>query len=486
MGADALTRYEVNVNSSIFSNRKVPGMRILIAEDDKVSMLVLSRILEQLGHEVVCAADGAQAWQQLAGGTFDAIVSDWMMPEMDGLELCRRLRAEQGRAYTYFILLTAKAQQEARAEALAAGVDDFLVKPLQKEELMARLTVARRILDIQDALRTWSARLEMTAGYLETANRRFSDLFIGLPVACLTFDLDGQIMEWNRAAETLFMIKPEEVWQASLSEVIAPQNPGWVDGFRERALQSGVEEEEVVFERRDGERRYVVYSAFPLRGPQAAPVGIVCTANDITERRELEKRLEEQLKIAQELNGALDEERSKLAVANQRLEELASTDALTGLKNRRAYEGVLHAQHSFAIRQNQPLSLILLDVDHFKSYNDTYGHPAGDVVLREVAQTLVSCVRAEDTVARYGGEEFVVVLPATNRESALVIAEKLRSHIEKRDWPNRPITISLGVAMLRPSQTIPELVDAADNALYAAKQGGRNRVWYFDEQPMAA
>ncbi|HRF58351.1 MAG TPA: diguanylate cyclase [Fimbriimonadaceae bacterium] len=461
-------------------------MRILIAEDDKVSMLVLSRILEQLGHEVVCAADGAEAWQILSAETFDAIVSDWMMPEMDGLELCRRLRAEQGRAYTYFILLTAKAQQEARAEALAAGVDDFLVKPLQKEELMARLTVARRILDIQDALRTWSTKLEMTAGYLETANRRFSDLFIGLPVACLTFDLEGKIMEWNRAAETLFMIQPEDVWQASLTDVVAPENPDWVESFRARALERGVDEEEVIFERRDGAKRYVVYSAFPLRGQNAAPVGIVCTANDITERRELEKRLEVQLKIAQELNAELDEERSKLATANHRLEELAATDALTGLRNRRAYEDVLHAQYSFAIRQEQDLSLILLDVDHFKSYNDNFGHPAGDVVLRDVAQTLVSNVRAEDLVARYGGEEFVVVLPITDRTSALVIAEKLRAAIEQRAWPHRPITISLGVATLTSDQSTADLVDAADNALYAAKQAGRNRVWYFDEQPMAA
>ena len=135
-----------------------------------------------------------------------------------------------------------------------------------------------------------------------------------------------------------------------------------------------------------------------------------------------------------------------MARQNARLAELATTDELTGVKNRRRFREDLELLFAQADRQASPLSLIMLDIDHFKQYNDAFGHPAGDEVLRRVGTTLQSAVRAHDVVARYGGEEFVVLLPATEANEALEVAERLRSAIADQPWPLRKVTASLGVA----------------------------------------
>jgi diguanylate cyclase len=167
------------------------------------------------------------------------------------------------------------------------------------------------------------------------------------------------------------------------------------------------------------------------------------------------------------------------------LGRLAAADPLTGLANRRAFNAELDRALARAARRAEPIALILLDVDHFKSVNDTWGHQIGDEVLRDVARTLSSTVRAEATVARHGGEEFAVLLPDCGTGDALLVAERLRGAVARvtvRD--TSPITISVGVAVLGPTiRTAAQLLDAADRALYAAKRAGRNRVRCADELP---
>lgn len=168
------------------------------------------------------------------------------------------------------------------------------------------------------------------------------------------------------------------------------------------------------------------------------------------------------------------------------LESLSLLDALTGIPNRRRFNEALILEWKRAVRDATPLSLIMIDIDHFKQYNDHYGHGAGDVCLQRVAAELAkSAVRPGDVVARYGGEEFVVILPETDREAAGLIAERLRERIEKLNLPHAysatksVITISAGVATqaeLSESLLPQTLHDAADKALYMAKAGGRNRV----------
>ncbi len=307
-------------------------MKVLIAEDDLTSAHILTRAVSDLGYESDLARDGAEAWAKIERDDPSLVISDWMMPQVDGPELCRMIRRRpSAKPYIYTILLTSKTYREDRLEALQAGADDFLTKPLDLVELAARLTVAQRILSIQQELRDRAVQLELL-------------------------------------------------------------------------------------------------------------------------KAELERR-------------------------NLQLSELATTDGLTGLKNHRHFREVLEGNFALAVRRGLPLSVILLDVDQFKSFNDTFGHPAGDEVLIGVARALDGNARSHDLVARYGGEEFILLLPATDSLAAQALGERLREAIMAGPWTHRPITASFGIATTGQATLAPsQLVDEADRALYFSKQNGRNQV----------
>jgi diguanylate cyclase (GGDEF)-like protein/PAS domain S-box-containing protein len=173
----------------------------------------------------------------------------------------------------------------------------------------------------------------------------------------------------------------------------------------------------------------------------------------------------------------LETKQMELLAANAQLEALATTDGLTGLKNRRTFDQRLEEEFARARRYDAPLSLLLLDVDKFKQYNDSFGHPAGDEVLKGVAKILADGVRGTDIAARYGGEEFALILTGTEAPGAMILAERLREKIEGREWPNREVTASIGVCTFRPEMRArAEMTAGADAALYASKEAGRNRV----------
>jgi len=168
-----------------------------------------------------------------------------------------------------------------------------------------------------------------------------------------------------------------------------------------------------------------------------------------------------------------------------RMEKLATTDGLTGLNNHRTFQEVMARELERAKRYARPLSLLLTDIDHFKSFNDTYGHPVGDLVLREIAGCIRSALRVSDIPARYGGEEFAVVLPETDEQGAMITAEKIRQTVENRvidSGPNKlRVTISIGcVTYPTYGTTQQEIIDCSDKALYASKKGGRNRVTMYN------
>lgn len=178
-----------------------------------------------------------------------------------------------------------------------------------------------------------------------------------------------------------------------------------------------------------------------------------------------------------EARAALEIKQAELVEANARLEALATLDALTGLKNRRVFQEQLDFQIALAIRTASPLSVLILDVDHFKYINDTFGHPTGDRYLQMLARILQQNSRDVDIVARYGGEEFAIILLNTNQIDAINVAEKLRRAVEAESWPNTAITISIGVSTL--SDDVHDqlhLLSSADRALYLSKERGRNRV----------
>lgn len=181
-------------------------------------------------------------------------------------------------------------------------------------------------------------------------------------------------------------------------------------------------------------------------------------------------------------NDQLREQQEKLREANELLQALATTDGLTGLKNYRTFKERLIEEFERAKRYHLPLSLMLLDVDHFKAFNDTQGHPAGDEVLKRVAKLLTESTRSTDFVARYGGEEFAVLLPFTHQSAALALAERTRAAIAQAKWDLRAVTASIGVATINDTtHTWDILVKQADTALYHSKQTGRNRVSHANE-----
>ncbi|MEP6757494.1 MAG: diguanylate cyclase [Chthonomonadales bacterium] len=198
---------------------------------------------------------------------------------------------------------------------------------------------------------------------------------------------------------------------------------------------------------------------------------------DVTSRVEAAQQLEEQMDKLHVANVALESQADRLAAVNSQLATLSNTDSLTGVRNRRAFEEKLREEHAFSQSHHTPLSLLLLDVDYFKAFNDKFGHPAGDSVLGQVGTILSENARIGDCVARYGGEEFAVILVGTDSETALVIAERFRELIQTASWSKRTITASFGVATKDNSMTSEfDLVAAADTALYQSKQNGRNMV----------
>jgi two-component system, cell cycle response regulator len=455
--------------------------RVLIVEDDPVSAKLIHRLFVTQGIAVHQAHDGLEALRLHSQHPYRIVVSDWMMPEMDGVSLCREFR-KLGGPYVYFILCTARHQREDRLEAYDAGVDDFLVKPLDRHELHARLNVARRILASEDALQRQNEQLEVAALELARANtdlgvasRRYQELFDGLPVACFTFDQDGLIQKWNRAAVSVF----------GIDSVFAEGRPLWeLLGTADRKVWSPQRvkslfetETQPTFDwqySRQGELRYLACSIIALTDLDKN-IGAICSNIDITKRKRAEHQVAEQTEL-------LNRQKIELEAMNQRLSHLAITDGLTGLWNHRRFKELLSESVELFGRTLEPFSLILLDIDHFKGVNDELGHQVGDEVLQQFAETIRQCARSYELPARYGGEEFAIILRNCNDDQAVAAAERFRAAVQKHHWKHRPMTASFGVATYSVPGINPNaLIMEADHALYAAKQRGRNRVVHWRE-----
>ena len=251
------------------------------------------------------------------------------------------------------------------------------------------------------------------------------------------------------------------------------------------------------------------YMGAPLVTPDGHVLGSLCTIDRVvrhpTEQQALAlQALARQVMQLLELRHRNHEIRELLSERAVQMRELSNyqvlleqhnrqlltesrTDRLTKIGNRMALDQYLVAAHQDSVKLHRPLSILLIDVDHFKPYNDQFGHPAGDEVLQQVAALLYDSCRTTDFAARYGGEEFMLILPETTARTALQVADRLRRSIEEEQFPNRKITISIGVARMIPRKgeaplSVSELISRADQALYQAKGAGRNQVKLFDDR----
>jgi diguanylate cyclase (GGDEF)-like protein/PAS domain S-box-containing protein len=312
-------------------------------------------------------------------------------------------------------------------------------------------------------------------------------------------DAGGLIRFCNRSAEHILGMTAEDMRVGNLFDplgtMIAEDGAG-LSGKQHPitlALSTGQAQQGVVasIRRPDGQYRWLLLNAQPVfEAGDAAPAGAVATFVDITGRKDSERQASEQIEEIRRLNSMMLCQMIDLKTLNDQLEALATQDGLTGLKNHRAFHKRLSEEFDRSQRHGTPLSVILLDVDHFKLYNDAFGHPAGDTVLSKLAAILQENARDSDVlgrnsatdaperiVARHGGEEFSVILPHTDASGAMKVAERLRVAIQNAAWDNRPITASFGIASLVPGITDPTaLITTADKALYRSKTRGRNRV----------
>lgn len=307
-------------------------MKILLADDDALSRLILKKAVERLGHSCVTVNDGRQAWARVREEAFDVVISDWMMPDMDGLELCKRIREEEGAGgYTYFVLLTANDDRQDRMTGMQAGADDYLTKPLDPDDLQLRLIAGQRI---------------------------------------------------------------------------------------------------------------------------------------------------------SQLHQKILQQQQELEALNKTLYAEGRRDALTGIPNRLALHDDLDQAMARSQRGESTFCIALFDIDHFKNYNDRFGHLGGDETLRAVAQALEAACRAGDSVYRYGGEEFCALFLDQSLDHASIAVERMRAAVQAlgREHPLNSaapvVTVSCGVAAHSgaPGLSAEAVLEHADQALYISKESGRNLV----------
>lgn len=374
-------------------------------------------------------------------------------------------------------------------EWINTGVE--LVLPSTRDEKFFHvLTFAIKIHDDRTQWREAEERLtrsnddlHASIESLEIASRRFEALFSGLPVGCFTFDSKGMIHEWNGLASTIFGIEGYQAFLNSVWDVLDPDGTGsWTPELVDQIFSTdGGSEFDWTFTKDNGEVVHLACKVVCLTNKKGDVVAAIAGNLDITARVLAQQQLEEQMRENRNYLKVMERQRLKLQEANRQLRRLAVTDGLTSLTNRRRFNELLEEVLDRAIRQSHTFSVLMFDIDHFKSLNDVFGHQAGDEILEKFAEILRDTARRYERPARYGGEEFAIILDNCDKTASLIAAERFRAAINSYPWPYRDITSSIGCSTFTGVESVRELVEQADLALYASKNNGRNRVTHVDD-----
>ena len=446
--------------------------RILVVDDIEANVRLLQAKLQAEYYHVLTASDGATALAIAAEERPDLLLLDVMMPGMDGFEVCRRLKDDSETRHIPIVLVTALDGRADRITGLEAGADEFLTKPIDDVMLFARVRSLTRLKLVIDELRQ-----------REASGRR-----IGV--------IAGAASRLGGAGGRVLIVDDQERQAQRMFSELAIEHRPVLESDPEKAHLTARGPVDLIIVNTMARSFDGLRFAAQIRSDESTRHLPILGVIDPDDRPRLVKALE--IGLNDVLTRPIDPQelsaRVKSQVRGKRYTdflrnnldhslELAVTDQLTGLHNRRYMTGQLGALVTRAARGGDPVSALMIDIDHFKKINDGFGHDIGDEVLREFAVRLASNVRAIDLPCRYGGEEFVVIMPGTRLEDAEKIAERIRRHVAGSPFrvsggaESLTVTISIGVAATAGEGDHAEaLLKRADEAMYTAKSTGRNAV----------
>lgn len=456
--------------------------RILVVDDLLPNRRLLEAKLKGEYYEVATAESGPQAIQLATENPPDVILLDVMMPEMDGFEACKILKNSPKTADVPVVMVTALSDVEDRVQGLNSGADDFLTKPINDLALFARIRSLVRLKSMTDQLKLRDQTGEEIDSSYSTGNIR---------------DVTGaRIMIIDDDA-----VQAQQI-NAKLSEI--GMNSSIISDPAEAVRTSEQEDFDLIMVSTQLATDDGIHLCMHLRSQDKTrntPL-LIIIEDDNTDLliKALDMGINDYLITPIDSNEVIA--RAKIQVRRKKYQdalqasqkeslELAIKDGLTSVYNRRYFDTHLQRMLKNAKDKGQSLSLMMIDMDHFKSVNDTYGHQSGDEILKQLAARVKSCVRPTDLVARYGGEEFSVVMPDTDLKHAAIVAERVRKSIEGLDFdiPVEPgklkKTVSIGVSVAIASDSVSSLVERADKGLYHVKNTGRNKVAVFAAKPKA-
>ena len=448
---------------------------VLVVDDVPANVKLLEAKLTNEYYDVITAKDGYECLEQTKARKPDLILLDVMMPGIDGFEVCRQLKQDPDVSHIPVVMVTALSEPSDRVQGLEAGADDFITKPINDTALFARVRSLVRIKTLIDELRLRDksgSQLGMSA----------SDYSLNFDVSGAKLMLiDDDIVQSRRVRERLssggYVVSDFTDHKAALDH--ARSNPDFdliiistqladIDGIRLATQFKAIEavRNVPILMMVDEEEQHLM-----LKGLELGVNDYLLTPVDFNEMFARVKTQVRRKKYQEALRSNYQESVS-----------MAVVDGLTRLYNRHYLDTHLKNLVRQAGEQARALSVVIMDMDHFKSVNDTYGHDVGDQVLKQLAAIIMNTIRSADLAARYGGEEFVILMPETDLGRAFEAAERLRRAVEgtpfvvTHEVGQLSKTVSIGYATMDANDTPESLLKRADVALYQAKNTGRNKV----------
>ncbi|WP_417520198.1 PleD family two-component system response regulator [Minwuia sp.] len=445
--------------------------RVLVVDDVAPNIRILEAKLSTEYYNVLTATNGLEALEAAERDNPDIILLDVMMPEMDGFEVCRRLKANPDVSHIPVVMVTALSDMSDRIQGLEAGADDFLTKPVNDLALFSRVRSL--------------VRLKMTMDELKL--RRQTGEHFGQSQSEGDMDVDGAtvLVIDDNPSDTSHMARH----MGDRFQMAFEADP---DAAMAMAGSFAYDLIVVSLDHRGADPLRLVSGIRNTPSSRQVPILLVGEESD-AERvaKALEMGVNDYILRPIEANELVA--RAKTQIRRKRYQDMlrqdvensiamAMTDPLTGLHNRGYFDQHLESALGRINGDGKGFSLIMMDIDHFKAVNDTHGHPAGDRILKDFANRITDGTRGFDLAARYGGEEFVVILPDADMKLAEVVAERLRTMVEDKPFDTGEeagaiaVTCSLGVAEARVGDDRASILKRADECLYRAKEAGRNKV----------